>query len=146
MSTFVISPSIQIPWSELQFSYSRSSGPGGQHVNKTNTKATLKWDVRQTEAISPAIKSCFEKHWGARINKEGLLVITSEESREQRSNQEACLDKLKHMITLSAKRPKVRVPTKPSRSSVIKGQEKKRQHSDRKSQRRKSKNISYRND
>ncbi|GAA4422955.1 alternative ribosome rescue aminoacyl-tRNA hydrolase ArfB [Bremerella cremea] len=146
MSTFVISPSIEIPWSELQFSYSRSSGPGGQHVNKTNTKATLKWDIHQTEALSPAIKIRFEKNWGARINKEGVLVITSEDSREQRSNMEACLAKLKQMIILSAKRPKVRVPTKPSRSSVLKNQEKKRQHSQRKNDRRQSKNISRRHD
>ncbi len=146
MSTFDINPSIRIPWSELQFSYSRSSGPGGQHVNKTNTKATLKWDVQQTEALPPSVKQRFEKHWGARINKEGVLVISSEESREQRSNMEACLAKLKQMLTISAKRPKVRVPTKPSRSAVKRSQEKKRQRSDRKSQRRQSKNISYRKD
>lgn len=146
MSTFDISPSIRIPWSELQFSYSRSSGPGGQHVNKTNTKATLKWDVLSTEALPPTVKQRFEKNWGARINKEGFLVLSSEESREQRSNMEACLDKLKHMVTLSAQRPKTRIPTKPSRSSVQRTQEKKRQRSDRKSQRRDSKNISYRKD
>ncbi|MBA2115116.1 alternative ribosome rescue aminoacyl-tRNA hydrolase ArfB [Bremerella alba] len=146
MSTFDITPSIRIPWSELQFSYSRSSGPGGQHVNKTNTKATLKWDVQQTAALPPTVKERFEKHWGTRISKEGMLVIQSEDSREQRSNMEACLDKLKHMVTLSAKRPKSRVPTKPSRGSVKRTQEKKRQRSDRKSQRRQSKNISYRND
>jgi len=146
MSTFDITPSIRIPESELQFSYSRSSGPGGQHVNKTNTKATLKWDVQQSEALPPSVKQRFEKHWGARINKEGVLVITSEESREQRSNMEACLDKLKHMVSLSAKRPKTRVPTKPSRSAVKRSQEKKRQHRERKNQRRASKNISYRKD
>jgi len=146
MSTFDISPSIRIPWNELQFSYSRSSGPGGQHVNKTNTKATLKWDVQQTEALPPTVKQRFEKHWGARINKEGVLVIHSEESREQRSNMEACLEKLKSMVALSAKRPKTRIATKPSRSSVKRNQEKKRQRSDRKSQRRDSKNISYRKD
>lgn len=142
MSSFTINNSIHIPWSELQFSYARSGGPGGQHVNKTNTKAILKWDVRQTEAIGPAIKQRFEKHWGARINKEGCVVISSEESRDQRSNMEACLAKLKQMLTISAKRPKVRVPTKPSLGSVRRNAEKKRQRSERKSQRRASKNIS----
>lgn len=146
MSTFDISPSIRIPWSELQFSYARSSGPGGQHVNKTNSKATLKWDISQTAAMPPTVKQRFEKHWGTRINKEGQLVISSEESREQRSNMESCLTKLKQMVTLSAKRPKIRVPTKPSHGSVKRTQEKKRQRSDRKSQRRQSKNISYRQD
>lgn len=142
MSAFIINNSIQIPWSELQFSYCRSSGPGGQHVNKTNTKATLRWDVHATEALPAAVKHRFEKHWGARINKEGVLVITSEEAREQRSNMESCLAKLRQMLKISAQRPKVRVPTKPSRSSVRRNQEKKRQHSQRKSQRRASKNIS----
>lgn len=144
MSTFVISPSIEIPLSELEFSYSRSGGPGGQHVNKTNTKATLKWDIGQTEALSPVIKQRFEQHWGARINKQGVLVLSSEENREQRSNMEACLEKLRRMVLLSAKRPKPRIPTKPSRSSVARNQEKKRQHSQRKNQRRQSKNITNR--
>lgn len=142
MSAFVVTNTISIPWSELQFSYSRSRGPGGQHVNKVNSKATLRWDVQNSEALSPAVKQRFEQHWGARISKEGILVLHSEENRDQRSNMEACLAKLRKMIAVSAQRPKVRVPTKPSLGAVRRGRETKRQHSERKSSRRQSKNIS----
>ncbi len=146
MSAFVINPSLQIPWDELQFTYSRSSGPGGQNVNKVNSKATLRWDVRSSEAISPAVKQRFEQHWGARINKDGVLILQSDEHREQRGNIEECLARLRHMVLISAKRPKVRVATKPSRSAIRRRKEAKQQQSQRKAQRRRSKNISTSDD
>lgn len=142
MSDLVINSTITIPSAELQFSYSRSRGPGGQNVNKVNSKATLRWEVQHTEALPPVVKQRFFQHWGARINKEGVLVLHSEEHRDQRSNMEACLTKLRQMIAVSAKRPKVRIPTKPSRGSVRRRQEAKQQQSQRKSTRRQSKNVS----
>lgn len=146
MSDFVVNSTIAIPWAELQFSYSRSRGPGGQNVNKVNSKATLRWDVQQSEALPPAVKQRFYQHWSARINKEGALILHSEEHRDQRSNMEACLAKLRQMVGVSAKRPKVRVPTKPSRGSIRRRQEAKRQQSQRKSSRRNSKNVSSPNE
>jgi len=141
MSVIEINSHIQIPLKELNFSFSRSRGPGGQHVNKVNSKATLQWDVKNSEALPPAVKRRFFQQWSARVNKEGVLVIQSDENRDQRSNVDACTEKLKQMVTAAARRPKTRIPTRPSRSSVLKNQESKRRHSERKSTRSKSKNI-----
>jgi len=146
MSDFIVNNSIHIPWSELNFSYSRSRGPGGQNVNKVNSKATLHWNVVQTEAISQAIKARFLKKWETRINKNGSLVISSETSRDQKANVNTCLSKLKQMLLDAAQRPKARLATKPSISSQKRVQEAKRKHSSRKSERRQSKQIPHHKD
>jgi ribosome-associated protein len=102
----------------LQVSFARSAGPGGQNVNKVNTKAQLRWAARESAALPPAVKARLLGRYGNRINNEGELVLSSDEHREQARNLNACREKLRGMILSVLKPRRRRVKTKPTRASV----------------------------
>lgn len=131
---------IHIPSNEISFSYARSSGPGGQNVNKVNSKAILHWEIGATAALNAGVVQRFTEKFSNHINKEGFVVITSDEYRDQPRNAEACLDKLKNMIASVLVPPKKRVATKPSKRQKAKRLDSKKQRSDRKQTR---KRVSY---
>ena len=110
-----ITPNIQIPTTELQFTFARSPGPGGQNVNKVNSKAVLKWDVRQSTVLPHAVKTRFLAKFSRRISKAGLLIVTSHRYRDQGRNVADCLAKLREMIDSVLKAPVIRKKTKPSK-------------------------------
>jgi ribosome-associated protein len=112
-----VSPEIQIPEEELSFTYARSSGPGGQAVNKVNTKAVLRWSFAETRSLPEGARSRFLERFGNRLTKTGELIVASDEHRDQRRNQEACREKLIAMLQAIARPPKLRRPTKPTRGS-----------------------------
>lgn len=141
MSDFVINDQIRIPWSELTFTYSRSRGPGGQNVNKVNSKASLRWNVTATDAISEHLKYRLNKRWGTRITTTGDLMLHSDTHRDQRANSDACLQKLREILLDISRPRKPRIATKPSRGAIERRIESKRQQSQRKSTRRQSRRI-----
>ncbi len=111
----------QFPYEdELEFSYSRSSGSGGQNVNKVNTKATLRWNPRLSRSIRPDIISRFLARYASRITDSGDLIITSQRFRTQHRNSEDCLEKLEEMLNSVLLAPKKRKKTKPKRSAIEK--------------------------
>jgi len=112
-----VNSKIAIPDDEFDISFARSSGPGGQNVNKTNSKAVLHWDVTNSPSLPWDVKARFLKSFASRLTTDGLIVIASDESRAQEANVKGCLDKLKAMILAVATPPKIRRPTKPTRSS-----------------------------
>lgn len=114
---WVVSEKIQIAESELEFSYSRSSGPGGQNVNKVNSKAQLKW---KPDSLPWDIKNRFYQRYGQRLTSNGEILIVSDRHRDRLRNQEDCLEKLKAMLLEIEHPPKLRKKTKPTRSSQIK--------------------------
>ena len=114
----IVNDAITIPAAELQVSFARSAGPGGQNVNKVNTKAVLHWAVRSSEALPPAVRARFLTRYANRINTEGELVLSSDEHREQPRNLNACREKLRAMVLSVLKPPRRRVKTKPTRASV----------------------------
>ena len=114
----VVDESITIPGRELRVSHARSAGPGGQNVNKVNSKAVVRWKVGASAALPPAVKQRFLAKYANRINAEGDVVLAADEHREQGRNLEACLERLRQMAASVAKPPRRRVKTKPSRSSV----------------------------
>ncbi len=79
---------IQIPFSELSFSFSRSSGAGGQNVNKVNTRVTLSFDVRNSPFLSEYRRQCICRRLAGRINRDGILKISSDTYRTQGANKE----------------------------------------------------------
>ena len=119
MSTLIINETTQIPLDELVFSAVRSSGPGGQNVNKVNTKVQLQWNVAESAALSNEVRERLLRRAGTLVSKTGWLTITSQTSRRQRVNRDDCLRKLRVMILDATKSPKPRKPTKPTKASRL---------------------------
>jgi ribosome-associated protein len=114
-----ITTNIAIPDDELQFSFSRSSGPGGQNVNKVSSKATLRWAATASRQLPPGVRERFLSKFGSQLTKDGDLVIYSQEFRDQPKNIEACREKLRAMIAQVVTPPKKRRPTKPTKGSKV---------------------------
>ncbi len=114
----------KIPESELKFTFSRSSGAGGQNVNKVNTKATLSWDINESMIYSEAHKERFKKKY-ARLMVGSIVVIHSQKYRSQPKNIEDCKEKLHSYLSLVERPPKKRLETKPTKASIKKRQEQK---------------------
>lgn len=129
MSKFKISSS------EYQISFSRSSGAGGQNINKTNTKATLHWNALLTTSLPKDVHQRFLKKFANRLNEDGEITIISQEHRTQHLNIAEVIKKLHEMIDSVSEAPKIRRATKPTKASVKKRLNEKKIHSDKKKSR-----------
>ncbi len=105
---------------ELEFKAVRSSGPGGQHANKTSTKVEVSFDVLNSEGLSDQEKSTVQQKLENRINKEGFLKLSCEDSRSQHTNKEIVIENLISELKKSLKKTKPRKKTKPTKASKIK--------------------------
>ena len=114
----IVDERIRVPLRELRFDFARSSGPGGQNVNKVATKAVLHWDVVRSRALPDPVRERFITKYRRRISKEGELVLQSQRFRDRGRNVAACTEKLRQMLLDVATPPKRRRPTRPSRGSV----------------------------
>jgi ribosome-associated protein len=123
--------------SELEFSNSRSSGPGGQNVNKVETKVTLKFNVQDSLILTDEEKAIILSKLATRITTEGVLVLTAQEKRSQLQNKEAVVVKFDELIIKAFFKPKARKKTKPSKAAKQKRVNQKKQHSQKKQWRRK---------
>ncbi len=112
---------------ELDFRYSRSSGPGGQHVNKTESKAEVRWNLAQTQALTEDQKARALAELQTLLKKGEFIIVTSEEYRSREQNKEICISKLKKMIEKALFIPKKRIKTKPSKAAKTKRIESKKQ-------------------
>ncbi len=128
----------EIPLSELEWSYVRSSGPGGQNVNRTNSCVVLRWNFLNSKLYLTQQLSleAIEKLQGMTTN-EGDLIIKSQTFRDQDRNYQECIDKLTRIIKQVLFKPKKRVPTKPTYSSKQKRLKSKSFQSDKKASRTK---------
>ena len=122
---------------ELVFTTSRSSGPGGQNVNKVNTKVTLKFDVVQSGVLTPEEKEIISAKLHSRITTDGILLLTSQDKRSQLENKQAVIQKFNVLIAKAFEKKKARRSTKPSKGSVEKRITNKKQHSEKKQWRQK---------
>jgi ribosome-associated protein len=109
-----IKPGLTIPDNELSFSFVRSSGPGGQNVNKVATAAQLRYDVRNSSALSMELKERLLKLAGARMTQDGILIIEAKRFRTQEKNRTDALLRLAALIEKADRRPVVRQATRPS--------------------------------
>jgi ribosome-associated protein len=121
---------INISRDEFEIIASRSSGAGGQNVNKVNSKITLRWNVFITVSINEDVKYRFIKEFKNKINEEGIVTIISSEHRTQKLNLEVAIHKLYKMIELVFYPPKIRKKTKPTKASKLKRLSSKKKHSD----------------
>lgn len=131
-----INDTLSIPDEELQFSYARSGGPGGQNVNKVSSKAILHWNLEANATLPAEVKERLRAQQRQRLTTEGELVIQSQAFRDQAKNVEACRVKLREMIEAALHVPKTRKATKPSKASKRRRLDAKRQNSARKAGRR----------
>ena len=121
---------IKIPSSEIEFTFARSSGPGGQNVNKTSSKAILRWNLWESPSVSQAVKDRFSATFSTRITVNGDVVIHSDESRDRAINEKTCLEKLLELLKKVWTPPKKRVPTKPTKGSQRRRMDSKKLHGD----------------
>lgn len=108
---------IQIPEDELEFTFVRSSGPGGQAVNKVSSKARLRWNPHSSSALRWDVRARFLERFGNKLTETGDLVLASDRFRDRLQNRDDCLEKLKEMLLAVAYPPKVRKATKPTYGS-----------------------------
>lgn len=132
-----ITNSIAIDESELKFSFSRASGPGGQNVNKVATAARLRWDVKRSPSLREDVKERLVKISGTRMTTRGVLVIDARRYRSQEKNREDALARLVALVKKAAVRPKKRKTTKPTRESKKRRLDEKRRRSETKRGRKK---------
>jgi ribosome-associated protein len=131
-----ITDRIRIPEEELQWSFVRSAGPGGQNVNKVASKAVLRWNVAASAALPVEVKMRFLAQNQGRISEAGDLLISSQRFRDQPRNKQDCLAKLRELVLQALIRPKKRRPTRPTRASKERRLEEKKRRSTRKTSRR----------
>lgn len=140
MCTININHEISIPEREISFTTSRSGGPGGQNVNKVNTRITLWFNVDHSESLSEDQKLRIRKHLATRINKNGDLWIVSRQHRTQLANREAAVQRFAELLRGALKLVRPRKKTKPSAAAKKHRLENKRKQSHRKKDRTKIRN------
>ena len=122
---------------ELNFKAVRSSGAGGQHVNKVSSKIELFFDVENSNEFSEEEKNLLFKNLATRLTKENMLLLTCDESRSQHKNKELAIKRFLEIIKQSLIIPKKRKPTKPSKASIKRKAENKRKQAFKKALRKK---------
>jgi ribosome-associated protein len=131
-----VPPNIRVADEELRFTFVRSSGPGGQNVNKVNSKAVLRFSVTESPGVPADVRARFVHRFSNRITESGEVVLSSQRFRDQGRNEEDCLDKLREMLTAVARAPVRRKKTRPTRGSIERRKEEKRATSKKKQHRR----------
>ncbi len=114
----VVTRQLQIPLAEFEITFVRSSGPGGQNVNKVNSKAVLRWAVRSSHCLPDEVRQRFLQKYGSRLTMGGELLVTSQRYRDAPRNSQDCLEKLRTMLLGVVHPPKRRRATRPTRGSV----------------------------
>lgn len=112
-----VNDALIVPAWELDESFIRASGPGGQNVNKVATAVQLSWNVEHS-SLPAEVKTRFAKRYASRITKDGRVLIEASEHRSQALNRQAARERLKEMILIASRKPKRRVKTKPTYGSV----------------------------
>jgi ribosome-associated protein len=127
---------VVIPAAALEWQFARSSGPGGQHVNRTSSKAVLRFDAAHTPHLPEDVRIRLLDQQRSRLTQEGAIIIVSQRHREQPKNVADCLAKLSAIVERAAVKPRVRRKTKTPRSAVAKRLDAKRHRGDTKRRRR----------
>jgi ribosome-associated protein len=135
MDELRIDARVVIPESDLSWTAVRSSGPGGQHVNKTATKVELRFDLRGTTSLPAGAKARLRALARGRLDPDGRLLVVSQKTREQGRNLEDARERLAELVRQALVVPKVRRATRPTRASKARRVEAKRQRSAKKQMR-----------
>jgi ribosome-associated protein len=127
-----INKNIEIRESELTFNFIRSSGPGGQNVNKVATAVQLRFDIPSSGSLTDEIKTRLESLAGKKVNSDGILIIEAKRFRTQEKNRNDAITRLIDLINRASHKKKKRIKTNPTASSNLKRIEAKKRLSDKK--------------
>ena len=123
-----VTGSLTLDPSEIEESFVRATGPGGQHVNKTSSAVQLRFDVRGSPSLPDEVRWRLEKLAGSRLTKDGVLVLMAQEHRSQKRNRDEALERLVELIREAAQRPTPRVKTRVSKSAKRRRVDDKKRH------------------
>ncbi len=119
-SVLTVNDRIAIPYHELHWDVSRSSGPGGQNVNKVNSKVQLRWNPSTSTSLPPAVRARLLAAVANRLTRDGDILVSSQTSRDQARNFADCLAKIRALVLAAAVPPTPRRPSRPTYSSQLK--------------------------
>ena len=108
-----------IPADELREAASRSGGPGGQHVNKTSTRVTLRWNVTASSCLTASQRRRLREKLGGRLTRTGDLVVNSDRTRSRARNREYARNRIVEIVSAGLARPLPRRPTRPTKASRV---------------------------
>ncbi|WP_089175529.1 alternative ribosome rescue aminoacyl-tRNA hydrolase ArfB [Bosea sp. AS-1] len=112
-----VTPSIAIDESEIEESFVRASGPGGQNVNKVSSAVQIRFDARRSPSLPNEVAIRLMKLAGSRLTQDGVIVIVAQAQRSQKRNREEAVERLLELIRAAAVRPQMRRATKPTKAS-----------------------------
>jgi ribosome-associated protein len=130
MTQRIITSAILMP--EVSFTTSRSSGPGGQNVNKVNSKVTLRFSINESMVLSEDEKAFLVSKLSSKITRNGEILINAQDKRSQAENKLIAIEKFDKLLAKAFEKKKARKASKPSKSSVAKRLEKKKMQSEKK--------------
>ena len=117
---------VTIDEAELQFDFIRSSGPGGQNVNKVSSGVQLRYDVKNSPSLPEEVRKRLMQMAHNRITQDGILIVEAKQYRTQEQNRQAAIERLVELIRQASKKPKIRKRTRPSKAAKRKRLEAKR--------------------
>jgi ribosome-associated protein len=135
-SVMRVTDTVSIPMSELRFRFARSSGPGGQHVNRSATQVELLFDVAGSPSLNETQRRRVLRKLKSRIDKESILHLVSQETRSQLRNREEVVERFQELMREALRVPKRRRPTRPPRAARERRLKEKRRRSEIKRRRR----------
>jgi ribosome-associated protein len=136
VSDLFVTPRLTIPAGELEVSFARSGGPGGQNVNKVSSKVDLRWNPATSAVLGEADRAWLLQKLRSRLTVDGTLIVTSTATRDQIANRADAMSKLALIVAAALDRPKPRKPTRPSRGAKRRRLADKRRHAEKKASRR----------
>ncbi len=114
-----INKNVEIKESELTFNFIRSSGPGGQNVNKVATAVQLRFDISSSESLTEDVKTRLKSIAGRKVTKDGVLIIEAKRFRTQEANRQDAISRLIDLIDKASKKKKRRIKTNPTAGSKV---------------------------